>query len=67
MAAIFDLAGNQITDGLQGCTKCDAAIQAAQRIADACGHDVQLDDDDGSWIVHPQIDGHREPADPVEG
>lgn len=67
MAEIYDtLTGTQITAGLQGCKTCDEALQAACRIADERSHDVQLDDDDGSWIVHPMIDGKREPADPVE-
>ena len=65
MAAIYDTQnGNLITDGLQGCTKCDEAIQAAKRIADDLGEDVPLVDDDGEWIVHPRRDdGTREPAD----
>lgn len=67
MAAIYDTeTGDEITVGLQGCNVCDEAINAAKRIADSLGEDVLLVDDDGEWIVHPMIDGHREPADPVE-
>ena len=66
MAEIYDaLTGQQITAGLQGCNMCDEALQVACRIADERGHDVQLDDDDGQWIVHPRANGRREPADPV--
>ena len=67
MAAIYDMTtGDTITDGLQGCSKCDEAIQAAGRIADRRGEDVLLADDDGDWIVHPMKDGQREAADPYE-
>ena len=65
MAAIYEMdSGDLITDGLQGCVKCDEAIQAAERAADRRGTDVLLVDDDGEWIVHPRRDdGTREPAD----
>jgi len=53
MAAIYDMDGTELTAGLQGCNVCDEAIQAAQRTADRLGRDVELVDDDGSWIVHP--------------
>lgn len=67
MAKIYDVVtGDAITVGLQGCEVCDEAMQAAHRIADECGGDVLLVDDDGEWIVHPMIDGQREPADPAE-
>ena len=67
MAEIYDaITGQQITAGLQGCDVCDEALQAAGRIADERGRDVHLDDDDGQWIVHPQVNGRREPADPVD-
>lgn len=67
MAAIYEINdGMPLSEGLQGCNTCDQAIQAAQRAADARGEDVHLVDDDGDWIVHPMIDGSREPADPYE-
>lgn len=66
MATIYDMkTGDLIAGGLQGCNVCDAAIQAAQRIADDRGCDVHLEDDDGEWIVHPAVDGAREAADPL--
>jgi hypothetical protein len=65
MAAIYDTeTGDTITAGLQGCIKCDEAIQMAEEIADDRDEDVWLEDDDGDWIVHPMRDGKREPADP---
>lgn len=64
MAAIYDMLGNTMTEGLQGSTKCDEAIIAAQRLADQHGVDMHLVDDDGEWIVHPIVDGKREAADP---
>jgi len=63
MAAIYTLDGNELTAGLQGCNVSDEAIQAAERHADNLGTDVHLVDDDGEWIVHPAVDGKREPAD----
>lgn len=65
MAAIYDYeTGDEITVGLQGCNVCDEAIQAAQRIADDRGEPVELIDDDGRWLVHPEdSDGNREDAD----
>lgn len=64
MAAIYDpMDGTELCAGLQGCTVCDEAILAAERRADALGRDVELVDDDGPWLVHPAVDGHREPAD----
>lgn len=54
MSAIYDLeTGNTITEGLQGSDVCNTAIQAAQSIAKDRGEPVQLSDDDGDWIVHP--------------
>lgn len=67
MAAIYTLAGDQITVGLQGCDICDEAIQAAARIADRRGEPVQLSDDDGEWLVYPAAeDGSRRPATEIE-
>lgn len=64
MAEIYDYeTGETITLGLQGCHVCDEAIRAAERIADDEGRPVELVDDDGRWLVHPAVDGHREPAD----
>lgn len=64
MAAIYNmLDGTAITQGLQGCSVCDEAIQAARRIAADRGEDVHLVDDDGEWIVHP--DGTADEA-PVQ-
>ena len=67
MAAIYDIdSGNELTTGLGGCNSSDEAIQVAKRMADRMGRDVHLVDDDGEWIVHPEIDGVRELADPIE-
>lgn len=66
MAGIYTMDGNELTVGLQGCNVCDEAIQHAQAFADQLSTDVHLVDDDGEWIVHPKIDGKREPADPIE-
>ena len=67
MASIYTTGGDTLSDGLQGCNVCDEAIQSAQRQADQRGTEVVLDDDDGSWLVHPaDEDGEREPADPYE-
>lgn len=63
MAAIYDLDGNTITEGLQGCDTCDEALQAARRLADDRGEAVELYDDDGRWLVHPAHRGRYEPAD----
>lgn len=65
MADIYTRDGNELSAGLQGCKTCDEAIQAAQRTADLLESDVHLVDDDGEWIVHPIVDGVREPADPI--
>lgn len=62
MAAVYTLDGNELCTGLQGSDVCDEAIQAAERHADTLGADVHLVDDDGEWIVHPKINGVREPA-----
>jgi len=68
MAAIYTLEnGNELCAGLQGCNTCDEALQAAERYADALGADVHLIDDDGEWIVHPAVNGKREPADVYVG
>jgi len=64
MASIYHPeTGQSLCEGLQGCGNCDEAIRAAERIADQLGADVHLIDDDGEWLVHPAIDGKREPAD----
>ena len=55
MAKILDpRSGDILTDGLQGCNKCDEAILTAYRMADARGRTVLLMDDDGEWVVHPR-------------
>lgn len=57
MAAIYDATtGETITEGLQGCSRCDEALQTARRLAQERDEPVHLDDDDGEWLVHP--DGH---------
>lgn len=58
MATISDMQGQYLSQGLQGRNACDAAIQAARRMAAERNEDVLLDDDDGEWIVHP--DGSRD-------
>lgn len=66
MAAVYTTNGNELCTGLQGCRTCDEAIQAAERCADDLGEDVQLNDDDGIWLVHPALpNGRREKADPL--
>lgn len=67
MAAIYTLDGNELCAGLQGCKVSDEATQAAERIADDLNSDVHLVDDDGEWIVHPAVNGKREPADAYVG
>lgn len=52
MAAIYDMDGSTITDGLHGCTVCDEAIDMARRIAARRGEAVELHDDDGRWTVY---------------
>lgn len=65
MANIYDYeTGNELASGLQGCSVCDEAIQAAQRFADDRGTPVELWDDDGRWLVHPaRADDSRPAAD----
>ena len=53
MAAIYDLDGETITDGLQGCFICSEAEQVAIKIAEYDDAPVILVDDDGDWMVHP--------------
>jgi len=66
MASIYHTeTGNELCAGLQGCHQCDEALQTAKRMADQLGADVHLVDDDGEWLVHPRIDGTREPADEI--
>lgn len=62
MANIYSMNAEYLTEGMQGCTVCDEAIQAAKMIANERDEDVMLEDDDGNWIVHP--DGSREEAGP---
>jgi hypothetical protein len=64
MATIYDYeTGYSLTEGLQGCTVCDEAIQAAERFADEREESVELHDDDGRWLVHPASEaGERKPA-----
>lgn len=60
MATIYHYeTGNEITAGLQGCTVCDEAIQAARRIAEDRDEPVELHDDDGEWLVHPDGECER--------
>lgn len=58
MSTIYDWApgsdGMPLTDGIQGSSVCDAAIDTALRLAAARGTQVLLEDDDGWWIVHPK-------------
>ena len=54
MAEIYDVQnGHEITVGLQGCSVCDDAINAARQIARDTNQPVHLVDDDGEWIVLP--------------
>ena len=61
MAEVFDTVeeGSVLCMGLQGCEKCDAAIQTEQTEADRLGREVELYDDDGHWLVHPSVDSGR--------
>ena len=60
MAEIYDYeTGDAITVGLQGSRVCDEAIQAARRIAADRNEPVELHDDDGVWLVHPDGDCER--------
>ena len=66
MAAIYDMdTGDTITDGLQGCNRCDEALDMARAIAAERGVSVHLSDDDGQWAVAPDGACTRlaEPAD----
>lgn len=60
MANIYNMNGEYISEGLQGCNVCDEAIQAAKWIAEERDEEVMLEDDDGNWIVSP--DGSVEEA-----
>lgn len=53
MAAIYDLEGCALTQGLQGSDTSDEALQTARRMAADRGEAVHLDDDDGEWLVDP--------------
>lgn len=58
MASIYDpIDGTVLVEGLQGSDVCDQAWQAARTMAAERGSDVELEDDDGNWLVHP--DGMR--------
>jgi hypothetical protein len=61
MARIYSHDGYLAADGLQGREVSDLAC----RLADEWGEAVELHDDDGTWRVHPAVDGVRAPADPV--
>lgn len=56
MATIYSSDGYEITAGLQGCSVCDEAIQAAYRIAEDRDEEVILEDDDGTWAITPDGD-----------
>lgn len=62
MANIYNMNGEYLSEGLQGCRVCDEAFQAAKQIAEERDEDVMLEDDDGNWIVSP--DGSAEEAGP---
>lgn len=65
MASIYDYDdGHPIALGFQGSRVCDEAVQAARRIAADMGEPVELHDDDGEWLVHPDgsCDLLREPS-----
>jgi len=58
MADIYDAMGATITQGLQGAATCDAALQAARRLARSKGRAMVLhdttDDDGCTWAaVYP--------------
>ena len=60
MAEIYDYeTGDELTAGLQGSSVCDEAIQAARWLAADRGEPVELHDDDGEWLVHPDGDCER--------
>jgi len=58
MAAIYNQDGYYVTEGLQGCDVCDEAARAARDIASDRDEAVILEDNDGTWLVHPT--GRRE-------
>ena len=53
MATIYNLDYEHISEGLQGSSICDEAIDAARAIAFERNEEVVLEDDDGCWIVRP--------------
>lgn len=54
MANIYDpIDGTALAEGMQGSNACDEAWQAACAMAAERGSDVELEDDDGEWLVHP--------------
>lgn len=63
MASIYSMdTGNELTVGLQGCDVCDAAIRAAESMADTLRTSVELVDDDGRWEVFPARGSRRRKA-----
>lgn len=59
IATITDTDGNILSDGLQTCDVCDAALQAACRQAEERGADVILCDADGDWRITPSGEAAR--------
>ena len=60
MATIYNAeTGSAISDGLQGCETCDEARQAAEQHLreQEYPEGVELEDDDGIWLVTRQDDG----------
>lgn len=53
-AAIYNwTTGDELTVGLEPCTRSDQALRAAQRLASERGEPVHLVDADGEWRVDP--------------
>lgn len=52
-ATIYSKDGYELATGLQGIDVCDEALRYAREFASERNEDVILDDDDGSWLVHP--------------
>lgn len=64
MATVYDTdEGMALAEGLQGSSVCDQARRVAREYAADRGEAVVLDDDDGTWVVHP--DGTIEPTETV--
>jgi hypothetical protein len=54
MAALYDLnSGHTITEGVQGSSVCNDALNMAKAIAKERRRTVILDDDDGEWLIGP--------------